>query len=40
MMFLCGIGIVVNLTRRYPHDVNSVADHVGGALLALWSFRH
>ena len=26
---------VFNLPRRHPHDVDGIADYVGGALLAL-----
>jgi hypothetical protein len=29
-----GSRIVLNLTRGDPHDVDRIADHVGGALLA------
>src|SRR5665647_435414 len=27
---------VFNLPRRDPHDMDSIADHVGGALFAFW----
>jgi hypothetical protein len=33
-------GAVPNLSCRDSHDLDGVADHVGGALLALWSLRH
>jgi hypothetical protein len=37
---LLGWGIFFNFPRRDPHDMNGVADHVGGVLLAFGaSFR-
>jgi len=34
------IGIVAFLVGRDPHDLDEVADDVGGALLASWSLGH
>ena len=33
-------GCVWNFPRRNPHDVDGVADHIGGAFLALGSLGH
>jgi len=32
--------VVLNLPRRDPHDIDRVADHVGGALLAFRASGH
>lgn len=30
----------LNLPRRYPHDVDGVADDIGGAFFSTWTLRH
>ena len=32
--------VVLNLPRRDSHDMDRVADHIGGALLAFGASRH
>src|SRR4051812_1775292 len=32
--------LLLNLPRRYPHDVDGVADDIGGALLAFRTSGH
>ena len=32
--------LLLSLSCRYPHDVDGVADDIGGAFLALWSLGH
>ena len=40
-LYQCRIAAILgNLTRGDLHHQDSIADHIGGALLALGSFRH
>jgi hypothetical protein len=39
-LILGGRHVIGDLSGRYPHDVDGVADHVAGAFFAFWSSWH